>query len=343
MSSIGESASARPPVAGTGLVNVLGAVRTLSTLLVLLVLMAVIAAVEPRFFSPQNLSIVLVSASIIAILAASQAALIISRNVDLSIASIVGLSAFLVGLLVKDGGVALPLAIGIALLVGAGLGAINGALVAYARAPSIVVTLGTLNVYRGLVLLIAGGKGINAFDLPAEYPKLTSGDIVGIPLVVIYAVIVVAILSLGMRRLLAGRWVYAIGSNPTAARTIGLPTARVQLGIFVLSGLVAALAGVLWGSTYGTIDSGTARGLELSVIAAVVVGGVSIAGGSGTAFGAAIGALLLATLGNALTLAVVSQFWLQAIAGVLILVAVLSDAGLRRYVDRVASRATRRA
>ena len=327
-------ATARAEASGATRVNLLVRLRGVTILAALAILVAVMSAVEPNFLSKGNLTAVLLSASIVAILAVGQAIVIISGNIDLSVGSVVGLCAFVTGLLLRDGW-SLPLGIGAALLLGAVLGLGNGLVVGVGGAPSIVATLGTLNIYRGILLVVAGGKAINAYDLPRSFLNIASDSTLGVPNMVSIAAVVVVVFGVLMRWSISGRQVYAMGGNVTSAAVLGIKTTRLTIGVFVLSGLIAGGAGVLWGAQYATVQSSAATGLELTVITAVVVGGVNIFGGGGNVGGAVVGALLLATVANSLTLISVSPFWLGAIQGALILAAIATDATVSRSLRRL--------
>jgi len=303
------------------LVEVVGRVREVGIALALALLVLVVAVQEPRFVRPSNIEEILLSVSILAIVAVGQTCVVLTRNIDLSVGSIVGVSAFVCADAMKsspDTPVLRIVVFGIVL--GAAFGVVNGALVTLGRVPSIVVTLGTLYIFRGIDFILAEGKQVNAADVPDAYLNLATGHVLGIPALILYAVVIVAVASYGLRRLRPGRELYAIGSNPDAAR----------------------LAGVLWGARFATVDARAASGLELAVVAAVVVGGVNIFGGSGTAYGAALGAILLGTIENALTILKLNPFWLQAIQGAVIIVAVTLDALITRRLQRALRQARRR-
>ncbi len=308
--------------------------RELGILAALAILVVGVSVADRRFLSLDNFTQILLSVSILAIAASGQTLVVLTRNVDLSIDATIGLTAFVVGDALKSHAANVPEAILIGLALGAALGAFNGLVVTFGRVPSIVATLGTMSVYRGADFLIAGGSQVAAADLPSSYLHLATAPVFGIPALIVYAAVVVAVLSYVMRVSRTGREFYAVGSNPEAATLIGVPSHRIVFLAFVMSGLLAGLAGVLWGSRFGTVNAFAANGLVLEVIAAVVVGGVNIFGGSGTVFGAALGALLLGTIENSLTLLRLSQFWLQAIDGAVILAAVSADAAITRRLRR---------
>jgi rhamnose transport system permease protein len=268
---------------------------------------------------------------------------VLTRNVDLSVDSTIGLVAYSVAELLKLHVLAVAPAVLVGVLLGLVLGVINGSIIAFCRVPSIVATLGTLSVYRGLAYLIAGGSQISLSDLPPDYIALARASAFGVPLYVILSVILTLALAVYLRQTRFGRQVYAIGSNPEAAAVLGIHSRRVVFVVFALSGCLAGLAGVLWGAKYGTITAAAADGAVLQVIAAVVVGGVNIFGGSGSVVGAALGALFLGLIANGLTLLRFSQFWLQAIYGAVILLAVSADAVIVRRILRATTERRRAA
>jgi rhamnose transport system permease protein len=300
--------------------------RELGLLAALAVVIVVTSAYNPRFVSAQSIRDLLLNASIIALLTVGQTLVVITRNVDLSVGSVLGLTAFVTGYLFVDHpGLPIVVALLLGLLIGLGCGAANGIITAVGRVPSLVVTLGTLYVYRGIDYAIAGGRQVNAENLPDSLLSLGSGRILGVPYLAIITVVLVAAATYALRSFRSGRELYAIGSNPDAAVLAGIPVGRRVLAAFVASGAVAGLAGALWTARFGTVDAAAGTGFELQVIAAVVVGGVAISGGSGSVVGAALGALLLSTIGSALVVLRVPSFWLQAIAGALLIGAIALD------------------
>jgi rhamnose transport system permease protein len=300
--------------------------RELGIVLALLLVVGITAVDNILFVETTSLQQLLSGASIIALLAIGETMVIVTRNVDLSIGSVLGLSAYLIGTLFVHHP---HVSIGIVMLAGIGIGAacgiVNGAIVTLVRVPSLVVTLGTLYMIRGLDATIAGGNQVNSFSLPDRFNVIGYGHLFGVPYLGLIAIVAVAIATYWMRTFRPGRDLYAIGSNPEAARLAGL---RVDLRVFtafVLSGAIAGLAGVFWLSYFGSVDSTAGTGYEFEVIAAVVVGGVAIFGGSGTVFGAALGALLLNTINSALVVVRISSSWSMALEGALLLGAITFD------------------
>jgi rhamnose transport system permease protein len=309
--------------------------RELGIVLALVLLVGVTAASNPRFLSPQSIRDLLLSAVILMTLAVGQTILIVTRNIDLSVGSIVGLVAFGIGkLLLAAPGSPLVLIVAAALVGGAICGAINGGLVAAARVPSLVVTLGTLYVFRGIDFMWASGQQINAADMPRSFLRLGTMTVLGIPVLALVALAVVIGAGWYLGSYRSGRELYAIGSDPDAARLSGIPVERRLFAAFVANGAIAGLAGVLHAARFGTLDATVGTGLELQVVAAAVVGGVAIFGGSGTVYGAAIGALLLRTMTTSLVVLRISAFWQQAVVGALIIAAISLDRFLVSRLDR---------
>jgi rhamnose transport system permease protein len=308
--------------------------RELSLLIVMLALAAFVFAQAPQFLSGSNLSQVAILAAIIAIAATGQALVILTRNVDLSVDATIGLVAFSVADILRTHTLSLPFAMAYGVGLGLALGVVNGAIVSVFHVPSIVATLGTMSVYRGFTFFLAGGRQVSLSDLPPEYINTARATVLGIPSYVVLAVIIVGVTSIVLQQTRFGRQVYAVGSNPEAAAILGIRSRLVEFLVFALCGMLAGVAGVLWGARFGTINATAASGVVLQVVAAVVVGGVNIFGGSGTVYGAALGAVFLGLIANALTLLHLSQFWLQAIYGAVILVAVAADALIVRRLQR---------
>jgi rhamnose transport system permease protein len=309
MSSMAPPRPAAAETSATPKRSPLGALlktRELGIVLALAALVAYTAASNPRFLSGQSIRDILLNTTIFAVMAAGQAVVVITRNIDLSVGSVLGISAFTVATMMSDNP-SLPMVV--ALLVGLGVGAVcgllNGVLVRYGRVPALVVTLGTLYIFRGITYSWAGGQQVNADELPAHFLNFANDSILGIPWLVLIALVVVGGVSLMMRNYRVGRELYAMGSSPQAAELAGIRVSRNILGAFLLSGALA--------------------GYELNVVAAVVVGGVAVFGGSGTVWGAGLGALLLTVIGSALAVLDINQFWQQAIVGALIVLAIGAD------------------
>jgi rhamnose transport system permease protein len=300
-------------------------IRESGIVVVLALFIAVTAGIQHRFLSESNIQFVLVNTTIFALLALGETMVVVSRNVDLSVGSVLGMSAYVSASLFGHGQHSIPLVFLAGLGVGLGWGMVNGLLVAAGRVPSLVVTLATLYIIRGVDILIVGGGMVTANSLPDSFLDIPKSVIAGVPDLAIAVAVVVALGAYYLRSFRSGRELYAIGSNPEAARLAGLPIGKRVFMAFTVSGAIAGLAGVLWAAQYGTVDSTAGTGYELTVVTAVVVGGVAIFGGSGSVTGAALGALLLATINSALYVLGISSFWDQAIAGLLLIVAITID------------------
>lgn len=306
----------------------------------LALLITVTGILEPRFIETSSLRNLALNASILAILAVGQTLVIVTRNVDLSTGSVLGLSAFLAGdLLQGHPDMTLPLVFLLGIALGAACGLFNGILVTWGQVPALVVTLGTLYAFRGLAFLWTDGRQVNAETLPDSFLNLGSESIAGVPILVLIAVAIVLGVGQWLRDYRPGRELYAIGSNPEGARLAGLRADRRVLSAFVLAGALSGLGGVLFTARFGTVDATAGVGYELTVIAAAVVGGVAIFGGTGTVYGAALGALLLGTITSSLIILRVEAFWQQAAIGALLLLAIALD---RLLGVRVAARLRRR-
>ena len=300
--------------------------RESGIVLALVVLVVFTATQNSRFLSGQSIRDILLGTAILAVLAVGQAVVIITRNIDLSVGSVLGLSAFAVGSLMRDNpGLPVVVALLAGLVVGAVCGLLNGVLVRYGQVPALVVTLGTLYAFRGVSFFWAGGQQINADKLPASFLDFGTASILGIPWLVLIALVVLVIAGIVLRSYRAGRELYAMGSSPQAAKLAGIKVGRNTSAAFLVSGALAGLAGVLFAARFGTVDAAAGTGYELNVVAAAVVGGVAVFGGSGSVWGAGLGALLLTVIGSALAVLDINQFWQQAIVGALILLAIGAD------------------
>jgi len=318
-------------------------VRELGIVAALGLLIAVTAAMEPRFVEADSLRTLAVNAAIFAILAAGQTLVLITRNVDLSQGSVLGLAAFMAGDVLsnnQDMPIVLVFVLGIAL--GAACGALNGVLTTFGRVPALVVTLGTLYVFRGLAFLWTDGRQVNAETLPDAFLDIGTSSVLGVPLLVLFALVVVLAVGQWLRDFRAGRELYAIGSNPEGARLAGVRSDRRVFAAFVLSGALAGLGGVLFTARFATVDATAGSGYELTVIAAAVVGGVAIFGGQGSVYGAAIGALLLSTITSSLIVLRVEAFWQLAAIGALLLLAIAFDRLVGVRVDAALRRRSAR-
>ncbi len=296
---------------------------------VMLVLFAlVVGLIQPRYLTLETLRIIMLAVPLVMIAGMGQMMVLIARHVDLSVGSILGFSAIVAGMAFRD----LPelpwwMGFFIATAVGAGLGLFNGVVVTVFRLPSIIVTLGTLSLFRGVLFLISDARQIDPQYIPRPLIAMSqTSPIFGIPWIIFIALSVALATYLFLDHTRLGRQIYAIGSNPIAAPLRGIRVVPVTLLVFTLSGAMAGLAGVLYASRFGYVNpSITGVGFEFTVIAAVVVGGVSIYGGVGTVLGTVLGVILLGAVSVALPVLGVSAFWQDAIYGAVIIIALLID------------------
>jgi rhamnose transport system permease protein len=310
-------------------------IRELALIFALAIICAAVTLREPRFLESANLEQVALSATLVCIVALGQGLIIIARQIDLSVGAMVATGAFVSAdwLSVHPHASILWVAL-IGCAVGGLLGAGNALLVAGLRIPAIVATLGTLAIYRGGIIALAGGRQISATVLPDSYGHIAEIHILGLSLLVWLALGLTLALGWMARFTRFGRNLYALGSNPEGARFAGIAVRRHIAGVFILSGVLCGLVGVLWGARFGTVDAVIAPDLQLQTISSAVVGGVSIFGGSGSVFGAALGSIIFAVLQNGVQLIGVSQFWLQAIIGAAILGTVIFYSRLARRAER---------
>jgi ribose/xylose/arabinose/galactoside ABC-type transport system permease subunit len=295
-------------------------------LLSIVALFVVVGAVNPRFLSDTNINSIIAGNAYIAVAAIGMSMVIISGHIDVSVGSLIGVIATIAGTLaVNDYPIVVAWIVPVifAVVVNAGV----GALVAYMRIPSIVVTLGMLSILKGGLISATAGAWIT--DLPQEF-MIAQGRIVGIPAPVYFMIVLTIIAACFMKYTDFGRAIYAVGGNGEAARAAGVDPERTVVGVFALHGLFAGIAGLLFATQLQVIQSTVPPNLELTVITASVIGGVSILGGTGTVIGSTLAAILFATIGSALIFLNVSAYWLRAVLGLMILATVLADMVRRR-------------
>jgi rhamnose transport system permease protein len=298
---------------------------------------------SPNFLTVSNWQDIAQNVAIVVVVAVGEMVVVLARNIDLSVGSIVGLTAYLTAATFKNHhGAPLEVVALIAIAIGLGLGLVNGLLVAVGRIPSIIATLATLAIYRGIDDQLTGGGNITAYELPNRFLDLAGSKPAGLPTLAWIALAVALVGGAVLRWAPWARDFYAIGSNPDAARFAGIPAARRIITTFAISGALAGLGGFLFAARFPTVDAVAAKGFELDVITAVVIGGVNVFGGSGSVLGVVLGAVLVATIQDGFILLRVSEFWRLFFNGFAIVVAVtlnalltqrLQDALRRRRAD----------
>jgi ribose/xylose/arabinose/galactoside ABC-type transport system permease subunit len=295
----------------------------------LILLCIVMTILSPYFLTFDNAFNVGTQIAVVAILALGQTFVIVSGGIDLSVGSVLGLSGIVFGWTTAVANQPLPVALALGLGAGAVAGLTNGLLITLGNLPPFIATLAMLSAARGLALVISGGQPLN--PIPAAIQTLGSGDLFGlVPLPVILMLIMWAFTIGILRSTYPGRCMYAIGGNEEASRLSGINVSRQKLFIYTLSGFFAAIAGVLLAARLASAQPQAGFTFELDAIAAVVIGGASLAGGVGTASGTLVGALILGVLRNGLNLLNVSAFWQQVVIGVVIALAVMTDTLRRR-------------
>nr|WP_067298258.1 ABC transporter permease [Marinobacterium profundum] len=310
--------------------------REILLAVLILVMILLVGVITPDFLLPSNLLAVYNDTSILIILALGQMLVILTRCIDLSVAANLALTGMVVAMLNSAyPALPVPLLMGVGALLGLLLGVVNGALVWKLGIPAIVVTLGTMSIYRGLVFLLSDGAWVNAHEMSASFVSIPRSTVLGLPVLAWVSVLVIVIMVHFTRQRRLGREIYAAGNNPTAAFYTGIQVGRLQFVAFSISGLLAGLCGYLWVSRYAVAYVDVAAGFELQVIAACVIGGVSIMGGIGTVQGCVLGALFLGVINNALPVLGVSPFWQMAISGAVIVIAVIANSRAERKVGRI--------
>jgi rhamnose transport system permease protein len=315
--------------------------REAALLATLIGIFAAMTVLNPIFLSTANIRNMVLDVSILVIAATAQTMVIITRNFDLSVGAMLALAAYVMGsIFIAFPGLAWP--IGVTLAMGFGLlfGAVNGTLVAALRVPSIIATIGTLSVYRGFAFVLADGSQIGRNQIPNGLVQFTQAGPAGVPWLILLAATVALLAELILRMLPAGRAVYAVGSNPDGARLRGIAVRRVLFGVFAVSGLLAGLAGAMFAGRYGNVNPSDANGFEFQVIAAVVIGGTAVNGGSGSIIGTVLGCMLLGAIANILTISNVDPLWQVAVQGGVILAAATMAAVLSARRTAAGARAS---
>jgi rhamnose transport system permease protein len=297
-----------------------------------------------NFLTVGNWQNIATNVSMVAVVAVGQTMVVLTRNIDLSVGSIVGLSAYIAADTLADHqGTPLVLIALLAMAVGLACGIFNGLLVAVGRVPAIIATLATLAIFRGLTFEATGGGGdnISAFQLPDNFLDLAARKPLGVPTLAWIALFVAVLGAATLRWAPWGRDFYAIGSNPDAARLAGVRVGRRVITAFAICGALAGLGGFMFAARFGSVDPVAGRNFEFDVVTAVVIGGVNVFGGSGTVLGAVLGALLVATIQDGFTLLKISEFWKIFFNGAAIVAAVTIDALITQRLQEVLRRRRR--
>ena len=314
----------------------LATTREAMLLVAIVVLIALISTRFGDFATPRNLANVFNDTAPLILLAIGQMIVILTKCIDLSVAATLALTGMVVAMLnTAAPGVPVAAILLIAVALGAALGAINGFFVWKLSIPPIVVTLGTMTIFRGIIFLISDGAWVNAHEMSAAFKGFPRHAILGLPMLGWIAILAVVLFHVVTTRTPLGRAFFAVGGNPHASVYTGIDVGRTQFWAYVISGALAGLTGYLWVARYAVAYVDIAGGFELDVVAACVIGGVSIAGGSGSVIGALLGALFLGVIKNALPVINISPFWQLAISGSAIIIAIALNARASRVKGRV--------
>jgi rhamnose transport system permease protein len=301
--------------------------REVQLALILVALIAIVGARAPVFLTAKSIDSLLTDSAILVMMVLAQMAVIVTRGIDLSVAANLALSGMAVALLgQKFPALPVALLIPIAMACGLTLGALNGALIGFLKLPPIVVTLGSMSVFRGSIFVLSGGAWVSAHHMTPAFINFPNERLLGLTHLVWFALAAAVLAWYVTRHTRFGRELYAIGSHPVSARYVGVPIGARLFAVYAISGMIAGLCGYLWVARYAVAFTEIANGFELTVIAACVIGGISIAGGIGSALGAVLGAMFLGVINNALPVVQVSPFWQSAITGAVIVVAVVLNA-----------------
>lgn len=309
--------------------------REFGMLLTIVIVSALVQYRNPNFLTLENINNLLTNTAILSILAVGMMLVIITRGIDLSLGATLALSGMISALTVAAyQGLHPLLAMLLGTVIGAFCGSIVGLLVSKGGVLPIIASLGMMNVYRGLTYIISGGKWVSSYQMPASFKDIATGKVLGINRLIFIAIIIYIIAYYFVNYTRTGRQIYAVGSNPESAKISGINTIKIVFLVYIIMGALSGLAGVLWVSKFASAQGDTAVGYEMSVIAACVLGGVSMSGGSGKISGVIMGSILLGIINNALPLIKVSPFWQSAIHGLIILAAILINTYVKRRVDK---------
>jgi rhamnose transport system permease protein len=323
----------------SGSVGAPPAFREIGLLVFIAVLCGAFQLANHNFLTLSNISDLLANTAILAILAVGMMMVILTGGIDLSIGATLALSGMVSALTVMAHPGTPPVLLLVeGTVVGLGAGALIGLLVARFNVLPIIATLGFMNILRGITYVISGGAWVSSYQMSDGFKALATGTVLGVSNLIVFAVLIFAAFYYFISHTRTGRQVYAVGSNPAAADISGIPRRRVVGLVYAIMGALSGFAGVLWVAKFASAQGDTASGYELNVIAATVLGGVSISGGSGKVAGLLLGTILLGILNNALPLVNVSPFWQQAIQGFVILAAVLTNVIVKRNNQRFALR-----
>lgn len=335
MNTVNVSVEEGVPVKKESKIATLAKFREIGLLIFIILLTIGVQIRNPSFLTIENVMDMATNTAILSILAVGMMLVLITRGIDLSIGATLALSGMLVAQIVSGSSGISPL---VAVLIGTGVGIacglVIGGLVSWLGVLPIIATLAMMNIYRGLTYMVSDGKWVSSYQMPENFVGIANSSVLGINTLIVIALFIYIIAYYFISHTRTGRQIYAVGSNPESAKVTGISEKKILILVYTLMGGLSGLCGVLWVSKFASAQGDTASGYELSVIAACILGGVSIAGGSGKLSGVILGAMLIGILNNALPLMNVSPFWQKGIEGSIILVAVLLNVMVKRGVER---------
>jgi AI-2 transport system permease protein len=303
--------------------------RELSIVLLMVAYILIVGIFNHDFITGDSLSLLVKASVILIVMAIGQSFVLLTSNIDVSVGSIMGLSAAICGVFLTNGQ-SLWVVIPVVILLGSGIGLLNGIGVSYFQIPSIIMTLGMLGVVRGCMLLYTKGMWIE--DIPNYFKKLSSLKFIGITLPVWITLFLLILTHFLLKKTRIGHYFYAVGDNIEGAKLVGIPVKKITVLSFIFSGASAAIAGMFFVMNIGFVPNQTGSGMELQVIAAAVLGGVSLSGGLGSIFGAGIGALFFTIINSSLIFLKIPSYYNSAISGLLLLIIVVGDSKLQKYL-----------
>ncbi|BER93204.1 ABC transporter permease [Atrimonas thermophila] len=309
--------------------------RELGIIVFIVIISTVIGMRNPRFLTWGNLHDMLIDTSVLAVMAVGMMLVLVTGGIDLSTESVLALAGMVSGILVRDNPhLSPPLILVFGLVFGALLGSVTGLIVAKGKVLPIIATLSMMYIYRGITFIVSGGRWVSAHEMPESFKSMATGRLLGISNLITIALIVYVVFYYFVNHTRTGREIYAVGSNFEAAKVIGINTTFITWLVYVISGALSGLGGVMWVARYASAQNDTASGFVLTVVAACVLGGVSITGGVGTVPGVFLGAITIGIINNALPMIRVSPFWKMALQGIIILVAAVVNALITRSAER---------
>ncbi|HXL02554.1 MAG TPA: ABC transporter permease [Candidatus Atribacteria bacterium] len=309
--------------------------RELGIIIFIILISVLIGIRNPRFLTWGNFHDILLDTAALFVLSVGMMLVLVTGGIDLSMESVLALTGMVAGMMVKQNPQLSPLfMLLLGLILGALLGSITGLIVAKGRVVPIIATLSMMYIYRGITFIISGGKWINAYEMPDSFKGIATERFLGLSKLIYIVLVVYLVFYYFVNHTRIGREIYAVGSNKEAARIIGINTQFITWLVYVISGALSGLAGVMWVARYASAQNDTASGFVMTIVAACVLGGVSITGGVGTIPGILLGSITVGIINNALPMIRVSPFWKMALQGLIILVAAIVNIAITRNMEK---------